>query len=482
MPDSEPVSDMPSANSAGSSKAGDPVRSPDQPAWPPRRVPGGTPASAAKRSVQRLTAAPEQNRHLPPDGDPAGTVPRLRTNQVSEPKTAIDELPFPRMRSKGLSKLLFVFCVVVPTTAVGIYLFAFASNQYLAEFRFSVTETVPTVLGVPTSSTQTSGSTSASSLATGASALLGGFSLSSGSPQNFVVVDYLRSRQALDELQKRIDVRAMYERPEIDWWQRFPKGESMERFADYFAKQVYAAYDPVTGLAIAQVKAFSPADALRVSETMVKMAEELINSIALRPQLDSVRFAEGEVLRAQERLKDVQERLLNFRASETLIDPSTGAVQPNITLAQQLRANLIQYETELAILSDQRVEAKSALARGLVAKINATKEQLAKVDREISKDGGSRKALADVMGRFEKLDLDRQYAQASLLAARQAYDQARAISAAQHLYLTPYSRPVLPESSAYPRRWLWTAVSGAGFFGLWLLGLILYRSIGDHAF
>ena len=502
MPDSEPVPDMPPANAAGTSRTLNPARLADQLPWPQRKLPKGTSANIPKWRLHQSAFAPEQGRVAPEQGrvapeqgrvfpeqgrpppardeDAIASASQRRASEINAPPTGIDDLPFPKVRSRSLTGLIFVLCVVLPTAAVAIYLFAFASNQYLAEFRFSVTETAPNFVAGPTGSTQAIGSTS--SQATSASALLGGFSFSSGSPQNFVVVDYLRSRQALDELQKRINVREMYENPDIDWWQRFSKGESMERFADYFGKQIYAAYDPVTGLAIAQVKAFSAADALRVSETMVKMAEELLNSIALRPQLDAVRFAESEVTRAQERLKDVQDRLLAFRSSETLIDPSTGAVQPNVTLAQQLRATLIQYQTDLAILQDQKVDAKSTLLRGLVAKINATKEQLAKVDREVSMDSASHKALADVMGRFEKLDLDRQYAQASLLAARQAYDQARAISAAQYLYLTPYSRPVLPQSSTYPRRWLWTALSGAGFLGVWLLGLILYRSIEDHAF
>ncbi len=401
------------------------------------------------------------------------------TIQRAPDKNVVALPPLPKLRPKRISALFvsFFVCVVAPLAAVGIYLFAFASDQYVAEFRFSVTESNPISGGSGMTMPQSAANATISSTA---SALFGGASVTSASPQNYVVVDYLKSRQVLDDIQRRIPLRDMFSRPNIDWWQRFERG-GIEKFVDYWAGVVSANYDPVTGLAIAKVKAYTPADALLIAQTLVTLSEELVNSIAGRTQGDAVRFAEGEVTRAQDRLKDVRLQLLEFRTSEGVIDPNSSVVPANVDLVKQLRANLIQAQTDLATLREQKLETGAPAAQLLLSRIAAIKDQLAKVEREVAKDRDGARALAVIMARFERLDLDRQYAQTMLVNALQAYDQARAYAAAQHLYLTPYVRPTLPETSTYPRRLLALLLAAASLLGIWLTGLVIYRSIRDHA-
>lgn len=418
----------------------------------------------------------------------AGTIPpELRSpaargpgrSDLSLERNAVSLPPLPKARPPRISALFisFVLCVVAPLAAIGVYLFAFASDQYVAEFRFSVTESNPASSGGGVSMPQ--GSTNAM-IASTASALLGGTSVTSTSPQNYVVVDYLKSRQALDDIQRRINIREMFSNPDIDWWQRFEKG-GIEKFAEYWSGVVSANYDPVTGLAIARVKAFKPADALLIAQTLVTLSEDLVNSIAGRTQADAVRFAEGEVKRAENKLKDVRQQVLEFRTNEGVIDPSLSVVPANVELVKQLRANLIQAQTDLATLRGQKLQTGATAAQALVARIAATKDELARVEREVAKDRDGARALAEIMAKYEKLDLDRQYAQTMLINALQAYDQARAYAAAQHLYLTPYVRPTLPETATYPRRMLTLLLAAGALFGVWLSGLVIYRSIRDHA-
>jgi capsular polysaccharide transport system permease protein len=135
----------------------------------------------------------------------------------------------------------------------------------------------------------------------------------------------------------------------------------------------------------------------------------------------------------------------------------------------------------LATLRGQKLQSGATASQALVSRIAATKDELAKVEREVAKDRDGARALAEIMAKFEKLDLDRQYAQSMLINALQAYDQARAYAAAQHLYLTPYVRPSLPETATYPRRLLTMLLAAGSLFGVWLSGLVIYRSIRDHA-
>jgi capsular polysaccharide transport system permease protein len=57
-----------------------------------------------------------------------------------------------------------------------------------------------------------------------------------------------------------------------------------------------------------------------------------------------------------------------------------------------------------------------------------------------------------------------------------ALDAARASAASQHLYITPYVRPSLPESSLYPRRFLTVATIAGLALIVWLIGLLIGRS------
>jgi len=296
-----------------------------------------------------------------------------------------------------------------------------------------------------------------------------------------VVADYLLSRQAVDELQKRIDVRAMYDSPvaKNDFWARFDQKLPMERFVRYWNRMVTATYDPITGLAQVTIKAFSPQDALLIAKNMVSLSENLVNGIARRPQLDAVRFAEGEVKRAEERLRRAREAMKEYRLREGVIDPS-GSLSVNVALVQALRSQLVQQQADLASLLSQQQNANSPVAQSLRSRLTATKDQLQKVEKEVSKDREGNRILTELVGRYEQLDLERQYAQAFLVAAEQALDQARANAAAQHLYLTPYVLPAAPESALYPKRAQSVLIAALSFLGLWIVGLMVVRSVADH--
>ena len=212
---------------------------------------------------------------------------------------------------------------------------------------------------------------------------------------------------------------------------------------------------------------------------MVTLSEDLVNSVAKRPQMDSVRFAEAEVRRTEGRLKAARDELMDYRLKEGLVDPS-GALSTNVALVQTLRGQLMQQQADLATLLSQQQNPNTPAAQSLRSRIAATKDQLDKMVKEVSKDREGNRVLTELVGRYERLDLERQYAQAAYVAAQQAFDQARANAAAQHLYLTPYVRPVLAESSTYPKRGQSTFIAALAFFGIWILGLMVVRAVGEH--
>lgn len=445
---------------------------------------GFEPASTTPTSNPK---SPPQSGHSPLDADTRGESqyevvgedrPRLRREKEAESAPASDRnnppvfpgmqtrvIPkLPRRRRTGYGTVLSFLCLVVlPVGAATAYFGFLASNQYVSEFHFTVQDT------------------SASSAPTATNPIvtaLGGAGAGASS-QNYVVVDYLKSRQAIDELESRVNVRAMYARPDIDWFYRLPTSKPMESFVRYWDRIVAADFDQLTGLATVKIRAFSPADAKQIADTLVTLSEELINRIAMRTNTDAVRFAEAEVVRQQSYLEKVRTRLLDFRNKAGVIDANASIGASNSTLSQSLRANLAQLETNLATLMKQNLPANASSVLYLKSQINATKDQIRTVEALVGKnlDG---KPLSTLVGEYEQLDMERQFAQTMVTGAMQALDAARQTASSQHLYITPYVRPALPESATYPHRWTSIFLFAAAAIVIWTLLTLIVRSVREH--
>jgi capsular polysaccharide transport system permease protein len=369
-----------------------------------------------------------------------------------------------RSQRRPFSKLFwFAICVLLPMAAAWHYYSNVASKQYTSEFRFTVKDA--------------SAQPAATAATNGLLAILGTAGTSSNN--NYVVVDYLGSREVVEALEKRIGITRLYSKPEVDWWSRYDASRPFEWFVRYWQHVVTTNFDQVTGIATAEVRAFSPQDALSIANEMVKLSEELVNTVFNRSQVDAVRFAQTEVEKAEQRLKLVRERLMVYRNTAGVIDPNTSVVASSANLIQTLQATLAQQEAQLATMLRQRLFPNAPTVVVLKNQIQSTKEQLAAVERSVGKkaDGSS---LSKVMGEYEQLDLERQFSQTMLTSASQALEQARANAAAQHLYITPYVRPSLPTTFSYPHRFLSTLKVGAFAFAFWLIALLIVRSISER--
>ena len=194
----------------------------------------------------------------------------------------------------------FALCVLVPLIFATIYYGLIASNQYVTEFRF----TVKSIANANNFAGQSAGGS-----------LLGMTGLNVPDIlDNYLVTDFLGSKEAVEKLQKRIDAISLYSKPTIDWWSRYktPSGP-IEKFVSYWNDTITVRFDPLTGIGTVDVRAFSPQDALLIANSLLSMSEELINRLTDRTRVDSVRFAQGEVERAQDRLKAILAKLTAYR-------------------------------------------------------------------------------------------------------------------------------------------------------------------------
>lgn len=440
-----------------------------------RRIPGdqgpsGTPgqAEAAETAGQMDASSADASVALAEEDYPRRqTNPMLRS---SSPGTVEDvplvELP-QRQRRRPLGGILsFILCVVVPTIIAAIYYIGYASDQYVVEFRFAVRDTSTTV------------STSAASANLTA---MVGISTTGNPTENYMVTEYMTSRQAVDDLQAKIDIRQLYARPSIDFWSRLDASEPMERFEKYWKYMITAEFDVITGTAATQIRAFTADDAYLIAKTLLTLSEDLINEVAQRPQRDAVRYAEAEVKRAEDRLKNIRAELSAYRQKEGHIEPTTSVVLSNANLAATLKGILAQLQTDVTALQKEKLSANAPQMQYLQVRIKSTQEQLKAVEAQISTayQGGDQ-SIAQVVGRYEQLDLERLFAQNMLTSTMQSLEQARSNAMTKRIYITPFVLPAMPQTSLYPRRLVAILTVAGACLLLWTIALLLSRSIREH--
>jgi capsular polysaccharide transport system permease protein len=136
--------------------------------------------------------------------------------------------------------------------------------------------------------------------------------------------------------------------------------------------------------------------------------------------------------------------------------------------------------TDLGALDKQKLGPNAPAREVMQSRIKAVREQLAAVEAEVASVRDGSNPLSKVVSDYERLDLERQFAQTMVLSARQYLEQAKSAALAQALYITPFVRPAVPDSSTYPKRIAAVAIAFVVFVILWLVGLLLVRSMREH--
>ena len=356
--------------------------------------------------------------------------------------------------------LSFVALVLIPTAVAAAYYFAVAADQYVAEFRFTLnTADAPRLDPL--------------------SLLTGNATQSSATLEAQILTQYISSRTIVEEIDKSLDVRRLFSPPEADWWARLMHSASAEELAHYWKGQVDPFYDPASGTVTVRVRAFAPADALRLSQAVVGACEKLVNDLSLRARRDALRNAEAEVAETEKRLKSALGKIRAFRDREGMIDPERSAEAAG-TLATRLRDQLLQANTELATLRTYMRD-NAPTVKVLKARIRSLETQRRALAHEMTDPDKVRSdTLAHALGSYEELESERKFAEAAYQHALQGLDQARANADRQHVFVASFVPPSLPEEALYPRRWRSLGTIALMAFAVWGIGGLAAQSIRDH--
>lgn len=356
----------------------------------------------------------------------------------------------------------FAILVAMPIMLAALYYCAIASDEFVSQSRFVVKSSEGRGPQVSTLANliQTSG-------------------ISRGQEETSAVLDYLRSRNALQALLGSVDVRAAYARPGTDRLSRFPRPFedplSFENLYEFYSDKVEAYADPESGLAVLRVRAFDPAQAEAMNRHLLALGERLVNALNERAHGQAVREARRRVAEAEARAAAARRNLMSYRNRQQLMDPErqAGGVFTVMTALTSERAAL------QARLDQMRGATPGNPAiPGLRGRIAALGTEIDALTQRIT---GADGAIASKLPPYETLLAEQEFATQSLAAAQAALEQARNSAARQQYYLERVVEPNRPDKAAYPRRLKSTLTIAAGILCLWFIGWMFVVGILEHA-
>ena len=359
----------------------------------------------------------------------------------------------PRHRRLALS---FLLLVVLPAAIAAYYLYLVADDQYASRTGFSVRkEEMETAIEILGGITNLSGSSSS---------------------DTDVLYEFIQSQELVETVDRQLDLRAIYSKPQWDPVFAFDEEGTIEDLVDYWRGMVTIYYDAGTGLIQLRVKAFTPEDAQNIAQAVFDESWRLINEMTAIAREDATRYTRDELEISLERLKAAREALTSFRSRTQMVDPE-AELAGQMAVVNALQGKLAEARIELELLlSEERTDRKGGIRQDV--KIAEAERRIDVLNRRLDQErqkfgiggqGLGGEGYAPLVAEFERLTLDREYAEKAYLSAFSSYNNALAEAQRQSRYLAAYERPTMPQSAEYPQR--------ATLLGLTTLFLILGWSI-----
>jgi len=340
---------------------------------------------------------------------------------------------------------LFLLTVVVPTACAVVYYGLLASDVYVSESQF--------VVRSPDKPSMT-----------GLGVLLKSTGFGNAGDEVYAADDYIQSRDAVDALNRNGAVRRAYDNPAISIFDRFnPLGlnNSSENLYDYFHKKIRVEYDTNSSITSLSVRAYSPQDALKFNRELLQLAETTVNRLNMRGRADLIALSEQEVQDSEQAARRAAVELAEFRNASGIIDPEKqAAVQ--LQMISKLQDELIGSRLQLIQLQSMTPENPQVpILRVRVAGLAR------EIDRQLGFVAGSRRSLSATAVRYQRLQLERDFADKRLAAAMTSLQDARAEARRKQAYVERIAQPSLPDQAQEPRRL-------RGILATFVLGLIAW--------
>ena len=379
-----------------------------------------------------------------------------------EPVRPTVSVAHPRRRH-WLLLISFLLMVVLPTALWAWYLWVRASDQYVSTVGFSV---------------RREDMTPAIDLLGGLAPLAGG---GSGASDTDILYEYIRSQDMVETIDAKLDLHARFSR---DWPRDFvfalDPEDHIEDMTDYWQRQVKVLYDTTSSLITLKVSAFTPEDAQEIAAAVFQQSSDKINELSAIARDDATKLAKAELDQTRQELTTTRQAMTAFRMKSQIVDPEAdlaGQMGVLSGLQGQLAEALIAHDLliENARPTDHRVTQSQQKIDALRRLIDAERGKFGAEGQ-----GPDGESYAQLMAEYEKLAVDREFAEGAYRGARIAYEAALAEAQRKSRYLAAHIEPKVAQSSTEPDRpWLLIMVTAMLLAG-WSILALIYYSVRDR--
>jgi capsular polysaccharide transport system permease protein len=351
--------------------------------------------------------------------------------------------------------------VGLPTLLVGLYYATYASDMYEAEAHILVR-------GRP-----------GVSASAGVASILGATSgaMRPGAEEAQAVKAFISSLDALAGLRQRLDLVAIWRPADADrisrLWYDAPEAE---RLMSYYRRRVTVEYDLETGIVVLKTLAYRPDDAKAIAAALIEMSENLVNRFSARTSADTLRVGREEVAIAERRVVEARAALTAFREREQTLDP-TAAVGSAVETIARLEGTLAQTRTEL--------QEKQAFMRPDNPQVQVLRNRIAALSAQINTERARRtrgdETLTQQLSGYERLTLEREFAERIYASAIASLEGARADAQRQQVFLMRVVEPNLPERSTFPKAFFNTVTLFVILTVFFAIGWLVMAGAREHA-
>ena len=408
---------------------------------------GGTRAGGRKGGGRKRVDLDDDEEDLDDDDDP-----------ILVPPTA----PAARAHARHwLALASFLVMVLIPVAATGWYLWVRAADQYASYVGFSVRK-------------EEVGS---------AVELLGGITELSGSSSSDtdILYEFLQSQELVAELDADLDLRAIWSKadPARDPVFAYHPPGTIEDLVDHWARKVRIYYDSGTGLLDLRVLAFDPEDAHAIASRIYDRSSQMINQLSAVAREDAIGYARDELEQAEDRLREARVAIQAFRNRTQIIDP-TMRTETQSGLIAALESQLAEAQIELQLLRSTSRPNDPRITQTQL-KIDVIEQQIQSERSELGLEGDSGgSSVADLVGEYEALSVDLEFAQQAYTAARATYDAARNEARRQSRYLAAHVNPTRAERAEYPQRTTILALTALFLALVWSVAILVAYALRDR--
>ena len=359
------------------------------------------------------------------------------------------------------ARLLFLIIVVVPTFIGVIYNLFLATPIYVAEAKVVVKSLgggeMPGGLG---------------SLLSAVGVL---YPSTSGA---YLVMDHVRSRDVMFNLEGKFGIKEYYSSEEWDILRRFDPfhlDPSYENFYQYYTNRVVEIFlDTNSGVVTLRVRGKDPGYPTEILEELISISEDFVNRVNRRASMTALRYYREQLERSKEKVREFAKKVKRFLMEKKVVAPEQE-VGVLLGMVAELQGHLISKQLELSTI--ESVAPENPKISQLRREIKELKKE---IDSFLSKITGRKDSLAIHSVELELLKAELLMLQKEVEMNLGAFLQSQNQAHLQHLFIETVEKPTKPDAPTEPKAGRNIFVIFAISFALWGVVSLLIAGVREH--